>query len=159
VKFFLLLALLAGSAFAGPTEKQIMGAWAVAYGQYHGLRSVYDEGPPSVQLESKVELCARMNQPHTCHVRGVYEDGVIYMDAALNFETIEAMAMLVHEDVHHLQHKNKGSVNDLPEAERCEAYIARERQAYLIQANVLSRSGAGLAAMMVLHIANAQTCQ
>lgn len=125
-------------ATAAPlTSDQARGILYVTYGQFHGPRSLIED-PPLIRAVKKAELCEKLGHPHPeCGAAAVYMNGesTVLVDDTLDFNQPSAAAILVHEFVHHFQWKLRG----MPRS--CGEMVARERQAYLIQAAILERIG------------------
>jgi hypothetical protein len=87
---------------------------------------------PLEQLQARV--CAR-----ACPVKAFYLRGEgVFIEASLNFRSDpKARSILLHELVHHLQSSN-GRFDAMP---GCEAWYAREREAYRIQNEYLRVEG------------------
>jgi len=101
----LLLALCGVASAAELTEVQSRGIMAVAYGQFHGPRTLLDD-PPAIHIVSQAELQERFECAPRCPViHGMYDDAevAIYLWEALDFSTVYASSVLLHEYVHHFQ--------------------------------------------------------
>lgn len=160
-----LLAALAFWLGAGLTPEQAYGIAAVAYGQYGGPRSLLEK-LPAVHIVPQNEICAMMQLGPGCSYIGVYDEERIYVSDRLDFSTVFGASVLVHEFVHHFQHKERGSIgavcplifsgkngvfpiSRIDYSCRCSELSRREAQAYRIQAYVLERSGAYVEARAV----------
>lgn len=139
------------------TQEQARGIYIVAYGQFHGPPS-YLERMPTVNVVAPARLCELADQPAGCLVRGLYQQGAIYVSAALDFSTVEDASVLLHEFVHYLQELKRGPVLSLPETEQCAEALAREHEAYRIQAEVLYKAGKAFVAQGALRRARSLRC-
>jgi hypothetical protein len=159
----LLAACFAVAAHAGEcTPSQQFSILTVAYGQYHGPRSLL-ENPPPVHVVSQAELRQRFKcDGHCPPIHGLYdeENVQIYVDDGLDFSTVYATTVLMHEYIHHFQAKTKGRLMDLdlPEPELCLEVVAREHEAYRLQWEVLLKSGEYLLAQNVRRTASQLRC-
>lgn len=137
---------VAASVFAGYriakagelTPEQAWHVYVVAYGQMHGPRVWLDKvSMPVIHLASQDELCALLNDHPGCGAQGVYLNGhnIVEIDKTLDFSTVYATTVLLHEFIHHFQFLKHGMPKD------CWDMAMRERQAYLIQAFMLERGG------------------
>jgi hypothetical protein len=116
------------------TPDSARAAFVVAYGQVGGPREWLDN-PPPVFLVNQRQICERYGAPPDCPVYGMYQDGKVYVREDLDFDQPHPMSVLVHEFVHHFQALKKGA----PYA--CDDWLAREQQAYAIQAHILEKLG------------------
>lgn len=113
-------------------DEQAASIYALAYGQYHGK---LPDRPPTIRIVPAAELCARYRMPPHCPVLGLYLDSQVLLSDSLDFSKPEDASVLLHEFIHYLQEQAHGPVHD------CQTEIQRERQAYLIQAEVLEKAG------------------
>lgn len=70
-----------------------------------------------------------------CNIQGLHDGDTVYVRDDLDFSRPRDAAVLLHELIHYLQWANRGHVRD------CFDWLAREQEAYLIQARVLDRAG------------------
>jgi hypothetical protein len=128
------------------TPEHAWQIYQVAYGQIGGPREWLDKPHmPTIYIVPEKELCALIGERPGCGAQGAYVNGTkqVYIDAALDFRTLYATTVLLHEMVHHFQFLKRGK----PTA--CAEFESRERQAYLIQADMLERGGEYAAAYQV----------
>lgn len=163
---FLLLASCAWSAVPQATELTPMQArdiLYVAYGQYHGPRDLLDYPPrinvvPAERLREKFP-CAR---EHCAPILGLFDEasGEIYLLDALDFSTVYATTVLLHEYIHWFQGKLHGRIVDLnlDDTQRCLEIVEREREAYRIQYDVLVKAGDFMHAQSVRMVAGMVHC-
>lgn len=159
----LLLALCGTAGAAELTQRQAGDILAVAYGQYHGPRTLLDS-PPQIHVVSQDVLREKLNCTEHCQpIHGLYheEEGAIYVYDALDFSTVYATTVLMHEYIHHFQVKTKGRVMDmkLSGTELCLEVVAREHEAYRIQWTVLLKAGEYLLAQGVRRTAGQFRCR
>ena len=142
-----LAALLLPQSASGAslTPEQARGILYVAYGQFHGPRTLIDD-PPKIELVSKEKICQRMNAHSGCEYAAIYLNGesTILVDETIDFKSLWGTSVLVHEMVHHFQWKLRG----MPQS--CGEMMGRERQAYLIHAELLEKLGEFLSAYKVV---------
>lgn len=138
----LALAGLVGPAHAADvTPQQAHDIFAVAYGQFHGPRTLLDD-QPQIHIASQDELHKKLNCGEHCPtIHGLYDEGngEIYVYEGLDFSTVYATTVLLHEYIHHFQVKTRGRVMDLnlSGTDLCLEVVAREHEAYRIQWQVL----------------------
>ena len=136
-------ALLAGECRAAPlTPQQARDIYIVAYGQFTGPPA-WLEQMPVIHIVSQEVLCETAEMKPECNVLGLYREANVYILDTLNFETLSAASVLLHEYIHHFQYLKSGSAYD------CETWLAYEQQAYAIQVQVLQKAGDYLAARSV----------
>lgn len=159
MKFLLLLLVLLciPVSAAGPTPQQARDILAVAYGQYHGPRTLLDD-PPQIHIVTQDEIRELANCTQHCpNILGLYkeETGFVYLDNSVDFSTVYATTILLHEYIHYFQSKTRGLIRDmgLSEQDMCLEFIEREREAYRIQAHVLAKAGEYHLAQSVLRTA------
>ncbi len=106
---------------------------------------------PEVHLVPRHELHARIC-PTGCGVKAFYLGGQgVFMDETLDVRNdAEARSVLVHELVHHVQ-KILGRFDSLP---ACQAWYAREREAYQIQNDYLREQGSATRVYMAGRVNN-----
>lgn len=131
----LLAPLITGHAQAalvtGFTEAEV---YEVAKRYYPGPHPAQ---PPEVRHVTRTAMCEIIGQPN-CGLTGLHYQGVIYVDERLHFAHPFHASILLHEAIHYLQYHTLGG-----EPKTCEDWLARERQAYAIQAHVLDREWQG----------------
>lgn len=115
---------------------------AIAYGQFHGPRELFEDGPPPTRLVPQGWLQEKYCSTHCPAIRAVYDDeGVVYLDETLDFATLYAKSILLHEYVHYFQARTRGRLTDLhvtlSEYDFCVERVRREHEAYRIQWIVL----------------------
>lgn len=147
-----LLVSISMFAFAEPAkaaplnEIQARSIYAVAYGQYHGPREWLDK-QPNIYIVDQARLCDVAKQRPDCSVLGLSVDGVVYIRDDLDFETTFAASILLHEFIHHFQWLEgkqdaiQAAMDRGDEQTVCELWVENERQAYLIQIDVLEKVG------------------
>ena len=110
----------------------VMLSWAVTLTGYP-----MPEVQPEVRLVSHQELVERACGGVECKVLGWFPPGqVIYLDERLDpQDSLYASSVLVHEMVHYLQQTS----GRYPREHDCETAIEREREAYAIQREFLTR--------------------
>ena len=135
------------AANAAPlTQLQAKSIYAVAYGQYKGPREWLDE-QPNIYFADQARLCDIAGLRPTCNVYGISIDGVVYLRHDLDFTTLFATGILLHEYVHHFQWLDgkhdavAAAVAAGNDSLACELWTASERQAYEIQIHVLEQAG------------------
>lgn len=111
-------------------DKQAASIYAAAYGQYGGA---LPERAPTVHLVTPAKLHELAGCNH-CAIRALHREGHIYIDETLDFSRGYDASILLHEMVHYLQYVALGPTR------HCEDWLAREQQAYLIQAEVLYKA-------------------
>jgi len=117
------------------TPKQAYDIFIVAYGQYTGSPE-WLKNPPPVNITSQEDLCKLVHDDKpTCVVRGLYHNHEVYVLDTLDFSTVIATAILLHEYIHYFQELKLGPVQN------CGDNLDREMEAYHIQYNVLKASG------------------
>ena len=109
--------------------------WTVTHSAYDAPKS-----RPEVEFRAAVYFAARVCSTHVeCAARGAYRDGsntIILHESQRDLSNPHARAMLVHELVHFLQ-DHSGRWGDTG----CRLWVAREREAYLIQYRYLIVKG------------------
>lgn len=148
---------------AGVTPEQEYSILRVAYGQFTGPPSLLKD-PPKIHIVSQAELQDRYKcAPHCRTVHGLYDEetGEIYLYDGLDFSTVYATTVLMHEYIHHFQVKTKGRVMDmkLPQYELCLEVMAREHEAYRLQWQVLLKVGEYMLAQSVRLAAGGYYCK
>ncbi len=100
---------------------------------------------PRAQLEARI--CAR-----TCNIKAFYLKGEgVFIDETLDLEhDLRARSILLHELVHHAQGVT-GRFDSLPE---CNAWYAREIEAYQIQNRYLHQEGSTVGYHLGGHVHN-----
>jgi hypothetical protein len=103
-----------------------------------GFIPVGDALPPPVIVEEEPAVLQQRACGEPCKVVAWYgPDGIIYLDRRIDPEAnIMARSVLIHELVHHVQRQQTGH-----NADGCEQWLSRERQAYEIQARWLFEQG------------------
>lgn len=139
---FLLATLSHAAELTQPQARDIL---YVAYGQYHGPRELLDY-PPKIDLVSEDRLRELYGCGEHCpRIMGLYHEGdnVIYLLKTLDFATVFATTVLLHEYIHYFQVKTRGKIADLKLSahEVCLEIVEREREAYRIQHHVLLKGG------------------
>lgn len=134
----------------------------VAYGQYHGPRELL-ENPPAIHLAPQNVLREKFHCKEQCPpIEGLFaeDSGEIYLFEELDFSTVYAATVLMHEYIHHFQAKTKGRVMDLKLSgnDLCLEIVAREHEAYRIQWEVLLKAGEYLKAQSVRVTAGSVHC-
>lgn len=145
------------------TRLQARDILYVAYGQYHGPRSLLDD-PPTIHLSSQEMLRERFNcHEHCPPIAALYDEETsqIYLLDTLDFSAVFATTVLLHEFIHHFQAKTKGRVMDLKlsKEDACLEIVEREREAYRIQWDVLIKAGDFTHAQAVRFAAGMVRCQ
>lgn len=141
-----------------PTPDQLDMTYALTYGLVAykmGLPRMGDFTPPTVQFVPLSALCEAMSLPKTCKGLGGITDsktGRILFNAAYDYRDPVYMTILVHEFVHYFQFVKYGETQDW-----CDNY-RRERQAYDVQAEVLTKIGT-VEAEYQMHHAMMQSAQ
>lgn len=97
--------------------------------------------PPEVVLTSHDAIEKLLTEIGVCpkgcpSVKMAQVENRIYIDEALDFDSIQVAAVLVHESVHHLQWAKDG------EAQTCRQWVDREIIAYQMQNIVLNKANA-----------------
>jgi hypothetical protein len=133
------------------TPEQARGIYYVAYGQYHGPRE-WLEQMPVIHIVSPADLCARQNLPPDCPIKATYLPGHVYASSTLDFSDPFHASILLHELVHHMQQLKNGPARNCLEA------LRREHEAYMIQSDVLMKSGLGTEAFGVRMTARQLHC-
>ena len=135
------------AANAAPlTQLQAKSIYAVAYGQYKGPREWLDE-QPNIYFADQARLCDIAGLRPTCNVYGISIDGVVYILDDLDFTTLFATGILLHEYVHHFQWLDgkhdavAAAVAAGDDYTACMLWTENERQAYEIQIHVLEQAG------------------
>lgn len=134
----LCFAFIAALAFSGParagdlTLEQAAAVYAIAYGHVGGAMP---ERAPTIYLVDRPRLQQLACNGGNCPARGWQQGEAVYIDGSLDFARPADAAVLLHELVHWFQFARWGPAQD------CLDWIARERQAYLIQAYELERMG------------------
>ena len=113
------------------SDRQAALIYAMAWSQ-SGLP--LPDRPPTIHLTTRERLRTLLGCTD-CPVRGLQLRDTIYLDRALNFADPYDASILLHELVHYLQWAAGGEVSD------CDEWARRERQAYAIQAHVLTMAG------------------
>ena len=92
------------------------------------------EALPTVVVVNHTYIVKHACQGRECNVAAWYNDaGIVYWDAA--FSMTERDDILLHEIVHYMQDLS------LPGKQSCADFIAREKEAYRVQAEYLVRTG------------------
>jgi hypothetical protein len=152
---------IAGSLMVQPlpaaelTPEQAYSIQAVAYGQFHGPRALM-EARPKIHIVDQAEICGRMHRAADCNFVGLFsqDSEEIYISRKVDFGTPMGASVLLHEIVHLFQKLTRGQVKEGD----CAEYIAREVEAYRIQAHVLAAAGEGWAARAMLFTAAQYRC-
>lgn len=141
------------------TEQMETYLYGVAYGQCPQLRDMKNGCPPewyylrpSVVLLPPASLCAFLRVPAGCPHKGAYKAGVVYLRDDLDFASPIDLAVVVHEDVHHIQDLKDGPFKD------CQDWLEREYEAYRIHVHVLIQDRQGFAAERVAGEARRLRC-
>ena len=148
----LILGFAVSYANAAPlTPEQARGIYAVAYGQCPSMSGMQDGCPPewlqqmpTIHVVSSEKLCDLAVGKPQCSVLGMYQSDNVYILDTLDFETVWAASILLHEYIHHFQQLKSGPAYD------CETWLAYETQAYMIQAQVLQKAGEYMTARAVM---------
>ncbi len=135
------------AAAADLAQDQAAVIYAIAYAHVGGA---LPQQPPTIHLVDRTRLQQLACNGGNCPARGFQRGQDVYIDAALDFTKPADAGVLLHEVVHFLQFARWGPAQD------CLDWIARERQAYTIQAYELERMGADTAA--VLSVARSVGC-
>lgn len=139
-KYLIALAMLgACSVVAAPLDE------ATANSAYRLAQSVsklpFPNTPPEVHVKEHdfiegllvvIGVC-----PKGCpSVKAAQIEGRVFVDGGVDFSEIQNYAVLVHEDVHFLQWAKLG------DAQNCEEWLRREKEAYSVHNLVLNKAGA-----------------
>jgi hypothetical protein len=121
------------------------------------------DNPPTIHIGTQAKLRQVFNcMDHCPLVHGLYneETAEIYLDDSLDFSTVYATTVLLHEYIHHFQVKTRGRVMDmkLSPYDLCLEVVEREHEAYRIQWEVLLKSGEYMLAQSVRHTAGQFRC-
>ena len=151
------------SMAADLTPSQARDILAVAYGQYHGPRELFEDGPPPIHITSQATLREKFHCAERCPgIHGLYseESGEIFLDDQLDFSTLYATTVLLHEYIHYFQVRTKGRLMDLhlPDKQACLEIVAREQEAYRIQSEVLLKAGDYMRSQSVRMVAGTLRC-
>lgn len=158
-----LSAAAAHKATAAPlTPEQARGIHLVAYGQCPNLAGMHDGCPrawlaevPALYLMAQDDLCAIYHREPGCQVLALYRDGSIWLSEDMDFGTVFAASVLLHEYLHHFQWLRRDRAPVLT----CEEWLLLEAEAYLLQAHVLEMAADDKSARLVRYSASQLTCQ
>ena len=110
-------------------------AWTVKRSDYEA-----PETRPEIDFQPASFFIDQVCSPHEpCSAKGIYRDGqnkITLHEDYRDLTGIEARAMLVHELVHLLQDGSGQWTSD-----GCQSWVAREREAYLLQRRYLIAKG------------------
>lgn len=138
------------------TQHQARSIYTVAYGQYTGPPE-WLEKMPTVHVVDTGIICLLFSKKPDCGVLGAYVEGRVYMDNTLDFATPLAASILLHEFIHHFQQLKHGQqVKEAMAAGNtnlaCRTWLAREAEAYAIQADVLDGMNEDVLARQARHL-------
>jgi len=138
---------------------QAQSIWVLAWGQSHFIHkgdSTILFRPPVIHLMTEDQLCDVTERPiGTCaNLKGAQRDTGVYLLRSLDFQNRYNASIVLHEMIHYIQYMTHGEAN----ARDCAEKNRRERQARVVQANVLEKVGALREARMVQRTFNPARC-
>lgn len=138
--------------------RQAHAIYTVAWGQTHhlhkGNRALLDQMPAPLMVP-RAQLCRLYPGANPdCAIQGLYFGGMVLLSDELDLSDAVAAAVMLHEFIHHIQAQVAGHP-----ARDCEEGIAREEEAYRIQAHVLAQARRDIEARQVAIAARALRCK
>lgn len=132
MRWLLCLWCLTASA-AELSPDQAFNAYVIAFGN----AGYIPPRAPTINLTSRRVICQIAGLPDKCPVKAVLgPDGVITLDATLDFADPHDASILIHEMVHYVDWSKSGP------ATNCAEWLRREQRAYTIQGHALEKIGA-----------------